>query len=621
MYDAKQEKLAMEYFNNNPTPDQNLCPRLIITYQGNNKKLGQYTNFYVPSTGQKFINTVPFELNNYHNQKGGRNVCYSPTRLMVSIYAKYIPELEAIEIGKIYLKNGRPDRKLNQDIRKWEWVDKTKATSDKSNPQYDINYFYHCGWYDAFIDTPRIMLFRGNMTAYGPHGVLWQKDDGKYYNHLVSRYFSSFRRYLFTDCSSQQLRLFFNKSTDWVISGRVYNYSYSDYLEKGYKTWLPRKTSEKTKEKYKNTEQVMKEALTDIEAIKNKYKQLYKISSPDSYQSKESHFYIAEVDSKDNLILRNFKRIGPSPNYPDTIRDTILEGEITDISEISRIIINKKKDIAFCQICGDTFKERKNAIVLVSWNNCSISNPQVVIDYFPDTKLFFDNVKELVGYDVFSYNQGQSLVDYIRLPIISELLKRKLHNLPKIFSSSSYTQKRIESMFGAKISNSSKKCANLEQLVGLNSYQLKLFNEITSNIKNRYVISDLKFLLETKDVSALDDTESTMYIKAIEQRALVNLQWIQDYTPIHYRYSIYGTENRTPLDKEYKNLILKMLKAQYLNPSSKIADEMFFALREYRALSDSKKARLNPCTYLKEDFSNIGEFRKDIDKLMHASWI
>lgn len=620
MYDAKQEKLAMEYFNNNPTPDQSLCPRLIITYQGNNKKLGQYTNFYVPSTGQKFINTAPFEFNNYSNQKGGRNINYSPTCLAVSIYAKYIPELEAVEIGKIYLKNGRPDRKLNQDIRKWEWVSKTKETSDKSSPKYDINYFYHCEWYDSFIDTPRIMLFRGNMTAYGPNGVLWQKDDGKYYNHLASRYFNSFRRYMFTDCSSQQLRLFFNKSTDWVTSGRLHNYNCSDYLKRGYKTWLPRKTSEKAKENYKNTEQAMKETLTDIEVIKNKYKQLYKMYSHYRYPSKEASFYVAEVDSKDNLILRGFKRIGSSPTYTGTIKDTILEGEITDIREISRIVINKKKDIVFCQICGDTFRERKNATVLMDWDNCSIRNPQVVIDYFPDTKLFFDNAKELVGYDVLSYNQGQSLVDYIRQPIISELLKRKLHNLAKLFCSLSYTQKEIELMFGAKISNSSKKCANLEKLVGLNSYQLKLFNEIISDIKNRYAISDLKFLLESKDVSSLDDMDSKMYIKAIEQRVLANMQWIQDYTPINYRYSVYD-KDRTPLDKEYKDLILKMLKAQYLNPSLKIADKMLVPFARYRSLSDSKKARLNPCTYLKEDFSNVAEFVKEIDKLMRASWI
>jgi len=153
----------------------------------------------------------------------------------------------------------------------------------------------------------------------------------------------------------------------------------------------------------------------------------------------------------------------------------------------------------------------------------------------------------------------------------------------------------------------------------MNKYQLQKFNEQLGK-KDKFgspsgtrALADLKFMADKNDISSLSNEDFDTYFEQIVHYDSISGDWINNFICTRYYWDCgYGFKRR-PLAPEEKELILNMFKVNKKNPSLNLVNLVKDAFGWYKRIYDIRyKVNLNPYEYIKEDFSNLTEYRDKI---------
>lgn len=313
-----KKEVIVSLVNSNPNPDTKYCPVLVCYWKGNSQKYGgEYTNFYIPTTGQRFINQLPSfihaEEGNYvygHkdypaivelNVDKDKDARVSDSNIVLMrfgttvernewTYMKFHPEYNMLEIAPIELDRGvsKPDKSLNIDIRKWRFVESERW----SFPQ------------------ERLFIFKNDAHIYNDSGDEWNKADfGKFYDRFFAKRFSDIYDcyHNFTDKNLLQLTLFAIGTND--RSNPVWPYG---FINNYYKKISPRTASAKSEKKmdYINT---IAPSLKTVEQMTSEHPlAVRKVTVHEAYRDNNypqyEKAYITAKVTKDDVFFQVFNR-------------------------------------------------------------------------------------------------------------------------------------------------------------------------------------------------------------------------------------------------------------------------------------------------------------------------
>lgn len=409
------QEIIRGFVTDNPNPDINFIPTLVLISTGSNRLYGDYTRYYLPNEGLIYFND-----NSSFKDSKEYHVCnmLSPNKYnnywdyARFFYARFHETHDMLELGIVKINALHPNKKLMMDKRSYSW--------------------------DSSV-LPRVFIFTDHKTVYDAEGnQLWSADDGKYYNRqLLKRLrdmYNLVRRPHFYFWNAETIcKEEFNK---FLTATKADNIKYNYEFFKGYQRAYPRPESKKAKVFKTSIEATLK----PISDYTDKFTAVYTKEKKPGWSWALTHIgdinWIAEKIDDDNYVLREFCM---SNNSKGIISDTYelattpkpVPNTLIDM-ELSRIYIKSDGTYSIKMYVGGEWVTKN--LNCLYWNSdsgyidCdSFEKVPFIAEEFKIVKERLENKEEIKKYGINRFIR--LLLRLIRNPMALQLKKEGLDNL------------------------------------------------------------------------------------------------------------------------------------------------------------------------------------------------
>ena len=493
----ERAQLVKEYCKANPMPVQDLCPEV--------------NQYFKTAKGYEIWNSRTFVRETVDFNPGYWNVCRdrgisnptTPRKEYEGFYVRYIEELDALEMARVWLKGNRGQ---NGEEKYWS---------------YRHNFYYS-------YSEDRFFLFHNDSNAYLYDGTV--QTGSKYYSKFVIDALSEWMgRSLTCGANYTELKKFtprvrFNSETTYWGWSRSSGYAPQvwEYREWYKRDFFDRKISEKAKN-------ILAYELDDIEFTRqtNRTKAILFQKLDDNY-----------------AVLRCY-------DYPHTWSTTERRYVSTNDNgtEVARLFVPSKGKPTMMAKEGDTWKVKAST----PWrakDSAEIINYEEMENY-PRLKYILPCINK-------SDCSIQSFVNILRHPIVEQLYKAGYPETAKALCRDDTIAANLREVFGVE----KEKKLPMFKLLGVNKFVLNAAEKRNSPLS---VISEIKYFVGDFDATKINEETCELlagYIEGVNNWTINNIREIVDYE----RWNYWRRDCGDPLTDEQRKWVIRLLKMEKKQP-------------------------------------------------------